>query len=117
MSGATAKVVRISGNGEQRLMDAIQSGMVSAEAARAYKQVLSDNQRLRRENRDLKMELEVVRRSRAEERRCKIEAYRMTIARETDYQRARDWRVAGGILLMSLGGVAVALLTVAAVLR
>lgn len=117
MSEAAAKVVRISGNGDQRLREAIQSGMLSADAARAYKQVLAENQRLKAENRDLKMRLQVVYRSRAEERRCKTEAYRMVLAKDAQYQRMRDWRVAGGVGLMSLGGIAVALLTVAAVLR
>ena len=117
MSEATAKVVRISGYGAAGLSDAIQSGMLSVDAARAYKQVLAENARLKRENRDLKMELQVVRRSRQTELRCKIEAYRMVFAKEADHQRARDWRVATYIGLFALGGIAVALLTVAAVLR
>lgn len=115
-SGAVAKVVRISGGGEERLMGAIQSGMLSADAVRAYKQVLSEVEWLRRENKYLEMQLQVMRRSRATERRCKIEAYRMVLAKDSEHQRSRDWRVASYIGCVALGGVAVALLTVAALL-
>lgn len=116
MSGATAKVIRISENSEQRLADAIRSGILTADAERAYRQVLEENERLQRENMCLRIQLRVVRRSRAIERQCKTEAYRMVLAEDSEYQQHRDWRLATYIGLISLGGIAVALLTCAAVL-
>ena len=100
-----ARVIRMVGKGEQQLRDAIQSGMLSIDAERAFKQVLEDNKRLRKENRELKERLAVVRESRAEERRCKVEAYRMVLSKETDYQRAKDWRVAACVALVAVGAL------------
>lgn len=111
-----AKVIRMAGSGEQQLVAAIQSGMVSVDAERAYKQVLSDVQRLRKENRDLRMQLKVVERSRKMERECKVEAYRMVIAKDSDYQRARDWRLSKNIALMAIGGAVVAVSTIIAMM-
>lgn len=111
-----AKVIRMTGSGEQQLRDAIQSGMLSVDAERAYRQVLENNKRLRKENRELKERLAVLEANRAEERRCKVEAYRMVIARDSEHQRARDWRLAACIGLMSVGGFIVAIATVLAVL-
>lgn len=111
-----AKVVRLSGYGEDHLRDAIQSGMLSADAVRAYKQALSEIQSLRRENNDLKTRLNIVQASRAGERRCKIEAYRMVIAKEAQYQRARDWRISILTAAAAIGGISVAIATVIAVI-
>lgn len=107
-----ARVIRISGSREQQLRDAIQSGMLSADADRAYRRVLDDNKRLRSENRKLKERLAVVDQSRTEDRRYKIEAYRMVLEKDAEYRRARDWRVATCIGLMSIGGFAVSIATV-----
>lgn len=111
-----AKVVRIVGNGEQRLRDAVESGMLSVEAERAYKQVLEDCNRLKRENHNLRMQLQVVLRSRKQDRECKIEAYLTLLEKSTDYQRARDWRLATSIGLMAVGGAIVAVSTFIAML-
>lgn len=111
-----AKVIRITGSGEQQLRDAIQSGIVSVDAARAYMQVLEDNKRLRRENRVLRERLAVVQESRKNERRDRAEAYRMVLAKDAEYQRARDWRVSACIGLMAIGGLAFAVATIIAMM-
>ena len=111
-----ARVVRLSGYGNQQLMDAIRSGMVSADAARAYKRVLEENERLKRENRNLRMELQVVRRSRKTERQCKVEAYRMVLAKDAEHQKWRTWRFSAGVLLFGAGGVVTAIATMLAVM-
>ena len=116
MSGATAKVIRFSGSGDELMQHAIESGMVSADAARAYKQVLAEVQHLRRENRELKRQLAAAQESRRIERRCKATAYRMAldIANERGQRRVS---LALLICVFALGGLAVALLTTAVCLR
>lgn len=111
-----ARVVRLSGYGKSELVDAIQSGMLSADATRAYRQVLTENARLERENNELRVQLRIIRANRANERRCKIEAYRMVLARDADYQRSRDWRRSVKIGIFALGGLVTAIATVVAVL-
>lgn len=111
-----AKVIRMAGSGEQQLRDAIQSGMLTVDAARAYRRVLDENVQLRKENRALKERLAIVQASRRTERRDRAEAYRMVLAKDSEYQRARDWRAATYIGLMSLGGIIVALATALAML-
>lgn len=111
-----AKGIRIVGSGEQIIREAIQSGMMTVEATRAYKQVLADNERLRRVNRDLRMQVQVYQRSRAVERKCKAEAYRMVLAKDSDYQRDRDWRVAYRFGLVTIGALVMALATLIVVL-
>lgn len=106
-----ARVIRMYGDGHEQMVDAIQSGMLSVDAERAYRGVLEENKRLRKENRVLKERLAVVQESRRNERRDRAEAYRMVLSRDAEYQRTRDWRIATGIGLVSLGGVLVALAT------
>lgn len=112
----TAKVIRICGSGAERLQAAIKTGLLTTDAVRACNEVIDENKRLRKENRLLKERLAVVQESRRNERRDRAEAYRMVLAKDSEYQRARDWRVAKNIGLLALGGLAVALITVAALL-
>lgn len=111
-----AKVIRMAGSGEQQLRDAIQSGMLSVDAERAYRQVLENNKRLRSENRKLRERLAVVQESRKNERRDRAEAYRMVFAKDAEYQRVKDWRLSINIGLMAIGGTIVAVATVLALL-
>lgn len=111
-----ARVVRLSGYGENRLREAIQSGMLTADAERAYRQVIEDNKRLRRENRVLRERLAIVQASRRNERRDRVEAYRLVLAKDAEYQQARDWRTAGFVAAAALGGILVAIATTLAVM-
>lgn len=111
-----AKVIRIVGSGEQQLRDAIQSGIVSVDAERAYRQVLEDNKRLRRENRVLREQLAVVQESRKNERRDRAEAYRMVLAKDAEYQRVKDWRVSACVGFMAIGGLILAVSTIVAMM-
>ena len=110
--GEAAKVIRISGSGSKLLQEAIESGMLAADAERACRQVLAENERLRKENRELKRWLAIDRAIRKDDRRCKIEAYRIELARQSDHQQWRDWRWTICIGLMAIGGYAVAIATV-----
>jgi len=49
-AGSGARVVMLRGVGQQRLIQAIQSGMVSAETRREIENVIDDRDRLAREN-------------------------------------------------------------------
>lgn len=109
-----AKVIRMAGRGEQQLRDAIQSGMLSVDAERAYRGVLEENKRLRKENRVLKERLAVVQETRRNERRDRAEAYSMVFAKDAEYQRVKDWRLSIIIGLMAIGGTIVAVATVLA---
>lgn len=111
-----AKVIRMVGSGEQQLRDAIQSGMLSVDAERAYRQVLENNKRLRNENRKLRERLAVVQESRKNERRDRAEAYRMVLAKDAEYQRVKDWRLSINIGLMALGGLILAVSTIVAMM-
>lgn len=111
-----ARVIRMYGDGNQQMIDAIQSGMLSVDAERAYRKALEDNKRLRKENRMLKERLSVVQESRKNERRDRIEAYRMVFERNADYQRMRDWRLTACIGLVSIGGFTLAILTIIAMM-
>lgn len=111
-----AKVIRMYGDGNQQMIDAIQSGMLSVDAERAYRQALEENKRLRKENRELKELLAVVQESRKNERRDRAEAYRMVLAKDSEHQRLRDWRLAICIGLVSVGGFIVAISTMIAMM-
>lgn len=111
-----AKVIRIAGNGAQRLLDAVQSGMLSVDAERAYREVLEDNERLRKENRQLKEDVRVLRAMRKQEQRCRVEAYRMVFERNEEYRKVRDWRYSIAIGLMALGGLILAVSTIVAMM-